>query len=44
MKTRTKLIVEIPDKLHKSLKLAAVKEDTTIKKLVTEILQKEFGR
>jgi len=30
--------IEIPDDLHKQLKLTAVLEDTTIKDLVTEIL------
>jgi hypothetical protein len=30
--------IEIPDELHKKLKLAAVLEDTTIKSIVIEVL------
>ena len=35
-----KLIVEIDDDLHKKLKMKAVKEDTTIKEIVSEALEK----
>lgn len=38
----SKLIVEIPDDLHKKLKFAALEKDTTVKELVTKILQEKF--
>jgi hypothetical protein len=33
--------IEIPDDLHKELKLTAVMKDTTIKQLVIDILSEE---
>jgi hypothetical protein len=33
--------IEIPDELHKRLKLTAVMDETTIKQLVIEILAEE---
>jgi len=36
-----KLIVDITDELHKSLKLQALKDDKTLKELVTERLLKK---
>jgi predicted HicB family RNase H-like nuclease len=33
--------IEIPDDLHRQLKLAAVLDETTIKQLVTDILAEE---
>jgi len=38
-KGMAKLIVEIPDELHQKLKLKAVKEKTTIKNIVNEMLK-----
>jgi predicted HicB family RNase H-like nuclease len=35
--------IEIPDTLHKELKMAAVLEDKTIKQLVIEILRAKNG-
>lgn len=37
-----KLIVDIPDELHHKLKLKAVKERTTIKKIVNILLNKSL--
>jgi len=34
----TKLIVEIPDELHKNLKIEAIRNDITLRKLVEEKL------
>jgi len=39
-----KLTVHIPDDLHKKLKLQAVKDDTTIKDLIIDLLEGEFGK
>lgn len=36
-----KLIVDISDELHKSLKFQALKDNKTLKKLVTERLMKK---
>lgn len=33
--------IEIPDELHKKLKLTAVLDETTIKQLVIDILKEE---
>lgn len=38
-----KLIVEINEDLHMKLKLKAVKEKTTIKELVTKVLEEKYG-
>jgi predicted HicB family RNase H-like nuclease len=37
----TKLIVDISDDLHKSLKMQALKDDKTLRQLVTERLMKK---
>ena len=36
--------IDIPDDLHKKLKLASVVEDTTIKQLLVDILSEKGGR
>ena len=36
--------IEIPDDLHKRLKLASVMDSTTIKQLVIDILAEEAGK
>jgi len=36
--------IEIPDELHKRLKLAAVMEETTIRQLFTDILSEDHKR
>lgn len=36
--------IEIPDELHKRLKLASVMDETTIKQLVIDILQEDAGK
>jgi len=36
--------INIPDDLHKKIKLQAVKDDTTVKELIIEILEGEFGK
>lgn len=40
-KDMSKLIVDIPKELHKKIRIKAIKEDKTLKKLVTEILKRE---
>ena len=35
-----KLFIEIPDDLHKKLKMKALKDDTTLKDLILPVLQK----
>ncbi len=39
-----KMTVHIPDDLHKKLKLRAVKDETTIKDLIIDLLEGEFGK
>jgi len=39
-----KMTVHIPDDLHKKLKLRAVEDGTTIKDLVIDLLEDEFGK
>ena len=36
--------INIPDDLHKKIKLQAVKDDTTVKDLIIELLESEFGK
>lgn len=36
--------INIPDDLHKKIKLQAVKDDTTVKNLIIELLEGEFGK
>jgi len=36
--------INIPDDLHKKIKLQAVKDDTTVKDLIIELLEGEFGK
>ena len=36
--------IKIPDELHKKIKLNAVKEDTSIKEYIIQILDKEIKR
>jgi len=38
-----KMVVEIPDRVFKALKLRAVEQDTTMKGLVAEALQRYLG-
>lgn len=33
--------IELPDELHKKIKLEAVKKDTTIKQVIVKILEKK---
>ncbi len=40
MKDTMKLFIEIPDDLHKKLKMKALKDDTTLKAMILPILQK----
>lgn len=39
-----KMTVHIPDDLHKKLKMKSVKDGTTIKNLIIELLEGEFGK
>ena len=39
-----KMTVDIPNDLHKKLKLQAVKDETTIKDLIIDLLEREFGK
>jgi len=39
-----KMTVDIPNDLHKKLKLRAVKDETTIKDLIIDLLEGEFGK
>ena len=39
-----KMTVHIPDDLHKKLKMRAVEDGTTIKDLIIELLEGEFGK
>jgi len=39
-----KMTVDIPNDLHKKLKLQAVKDETTIKDLIIDLLEGEFGK
>ncbi len=39
-----KLIVEIPESLHKSLKRIALEKSTSMKKITTELLQQLVDR
>jgi predicted HicB family RNase H-like nuclease len=36
--------IEIPDELHKKLKLEAVKKDKTLKELIINILEEEIKK
>lgn len=38
----TNINIEIPNELHKKIKLASVIKDTTIKQLIIETLKKEI--
>ncbi len=39
-----KMTVDIPNDLHKKLKLQAVKDETSIKDLIIDLLEGEFGK
>jgi predicted HicB family RNase H-like nuclease len=39
----TRVNIQLPDDLHKQLKLKALREDTTLKDLVIETLRKRSG-
>lgn len=39
-----KMTVHIPDDLHKKLKMRAVEDGTTIKDLIIDLLESEFGK
>lgn len=39
-----KMTVHIPDDLHKKIKMRAVEDGTTIKDLIIELLEGEFGK
>ncbi len=39
-----KMTVDIPNDLHKKLKIKAVEDGTTIKDLVIDLLEGEFGK
>ena len=36
--------IHIPDELHKKLKLEAVKQDSTLKNLIIEVLEQEVKK
>ena len=36
--------INIPDDLHKKIKLQAVKDDTPVKDLIIDLLEGEFGK
>ena len=36
--------INIPDDLHKKIKLQAVKDDTTVKEIIIDLLEGEFGK
>lgn len=36
--------INIPDDLHKKIKLQAVKDDTTVKDIIIDLLESEFGK
>ena len=36
--------INIPDDLHKKIKLRAVKDDTTVLNIVLSLLEEEFGK
>ena len=38
------MTVHIPDDLHKKIKMRAVEKNTTIKDLVIDLLESEFGK
>ena len=38
------MTVHIPDDLHKKIKMRAVEDDTTIKDLIIDLLEDEFGK
>ena len=40
MKEMMKLIIDIPDTMHKKLKMKALQEDTTLKDMITPLLEK----
>ena len=40
MKDTMKLIIEIPDAMHKKLKLKALQDDTTLKEMITPLLER----
>ena len=40
----TNINIEIPDELHKKIKLNAVKEDTSIKEYIIQILQEYISK
>lgn len=39
-----KMTVHIPDNLHKKLKMRAVEDGTTIKDLIIDLLESEYGK
>ena len=39
-----KMTVDIPDDLHKKLKIKAAKDETSIKELIIDLLEGEFGK
>lgn len=39
-----KLTIEIPRKMLKALRLAAIQEDTTVRALVTKLIERHLGR
>lgn len=36
--------INIPDDLHKKIKLQAVKNNTTVKEIIKDLLENEFGK
>ncbi len=40
----TKMTVEIPNDLHRKLKIKAAKDEVSIKKLIIDLLEGEFGK
>ncbi|MCH8324720.1 MAG: hypothetical protein IH813_06440 [Thaumarchaeota archaeon] len=39
-----KMTVHIPDDLHKKIKMRAAEDETTIKDLIIDLLEDEFGK
>lgn len=42
-KNMAKLLVDIPDELHKKIRHRAIDDDVSIKDLVTNVLEENFG-
>ncbi len=40
----TNINIQIPDELHKKLKLSAVQKETTIKEYIIKIIEKEIEK